>query len=75
MPARLVAFPGHMPCTVTPPYAVLDPAQPAAETALNVDGDGWAPMVDVVRLECPSPSQGGELMHRRVHFKPCACQV
>lgn len=56
MPARLAAFPCHAPCTFMPPYALMDPAAPTPTTALNVDGDGWSPMVDVVRLECPSPS-------------------
>ena len=55
MPARLATFPCHMPCTLTPPYALLDPASPTITTALNRDGDGWSPMVDVVRLKCPSP--------------------
>ncbi len=55
MPARLASFPCHMACTPTPPYALLDPAAPIPTTALNMDGDGWCPMVDVVRLECPSP--------------------
>lgn len=62
MPARLAAFPCHMACTLAPPYALLDPAAPIATTALNMDGDGWSPMVDVVRLNCPSPasSTGGQ---------------
>jgi len=55
MPARLASFPCHMACAPTPPYALLDPAAPTPTTALNMDGDGWCPMVDVVRLECPSP--------------------
>ena len=56
MPARLASFPSHMPCQTTPPYALLDSAAPTATTALNLKGDGWSPIVDVVRLECPSPS-------------------
>ncbi|KAL0051186.1 hypothetical protein WJX82_003339 [Trebouxia sp. C0006] len=60
MPARLASFPCHMACTPTPPYALLDPAAPTPTTALNMDGDGWCPMVDVVRLECPSPVSSTE---------------
>ena len=55
MPARLASFPCHMTCNFTPPYALLDPAALTATTALNLDGDGWSPRVDIVRLECPSP--------------------
>ncbi len=61
MPARLATFPCHMACSFTPPYALLDPAAPIVTTALNMDGDGWSPLVDVVRLDCPSPvSSTGE---------------
>ena len=45
-----------MPCNFTPPFALIDPAAPTITTALNADGDGWSPMVDIVRLECPSPT-------------------
>ncbi|KAL0026668.1 hypothetical protein WJX79_002875 [Trebouxia sp. C0005] len=55
MPARLASFPCHMACNPTPPYALLDTAAHTPTTALNMDGDGWCPVVDVVRLECPSP--------------------
>lgn len=56
MPARLANFSSHMPCNFTPPFALIDPAARTVTTALNADGDGWSPMVDIVRLECPSPT-------------------
>lgn len=56
MPARLAMHASAAPCTLTPPYALLDEAAATPTTALNMDGDGWAPCVDLVTLK-PLPSK------------------
>lgn len=46
-----------MACSMTPPYALLDAAAATPMTALNMDGDGWSPCVDLVAIEPPSVKQ------------------
>lgn len=74
MPARLATHPSHMACSMTPPYALLDSAATTPTTALNIDGDGWAPCVDLVALDQPPARQASGGAYNATEFRLKLCR-